>query len=239
MTKAIEPTEEFLAAAGAWGIAFDPGDLDRLGTLLALLLEANTRFNLTAITDPAEAWMKHAFDSLTLLPWIDGAGARRVIDVGSGGGFPGLALAIVLPGIAFTLLEASGKKADFLRAAAAELGLANVSVIAERAETAGRDGAHRESHDAATARAIGHLAVLLELASPLVCVGGQVLAIKGAKADQEIEESAQAMSLLHCRVVETNRTPTGTVVVIEKTGRTPKTYPRRPGEPKRCPLGRP
>ncbi len=238
MTRASEPTPEFLAAADAWGLAFDAGDLDRIGTLLALLLEANARFNLTSITDPAEAWMKHVFDSLTLLPWIEGAGPKRVIDVGSGGGFPGLALAIALPGVAFALVEATGKKAEFLRGAAAELGVANVSVIADRAETIGRDPAHREAYDLATARAVGPLAVLLELASPLVRVGGHVLSIKGAKAAQEIEEAAEAMSVLHCRLVETKRTPTGTVVVVEKTGRTPKPYPRRPGEPKRSPLRR-
>lgn len=87
-----------------------------------------------------------------------------------------------------------------------------------------------------TARAIGRLAVVLELAAPLAKVGGHVLAIKGEKAAEEIEEAGRAFTLLHCRLVETRRTPTGTIVVVEKVKRTPNLYPRRPGEPKRAPL---
>ncbi len=231
------PTEEFLREAGSYGIAFDEGDLEELGLYLALLLEANTRFNLTAITDPAQAWMRHLFDSLTLMPWLIEAGAASVIDVGSGAGLPGIPLAVAMPGLRVALLEATGKKARFLREVAAALGLRNVEVIGERAETAGRDRArHRERYDAAVARAVGTLPVVLELAAPLVRAGGHILAIKGAKAAQEIEEAAAALRLLRCEVVRTARTPTGTIVVVRKTAPTPRPYPRRPGEPKRSPL---
>jgi 16S rRNA (guanine527-N7)-methyltransferase len=235
---AQQPSARFSEAAEAYGIEFDPGDLDKLGEFLSLLLEANTRFNLTAVTDPDEAWVKHVFDSLTLLPYVVSAEATHVIDVGSGGGLPGVPLAIVLPEVDFTLLEATGKKADFLRDMAERMDLANVDVINDRAETIAHDREnHREQYDLVVARAVGRLVVLAELAVPLVRVGGHVAAIKGAKASNEIEEAAEALRLLHSRVVEATRTPTGTIVLIEKLRLTAKRYPRRPGEPKRAPLG--
>src|SRR6185295_5520740 len=128
---------------------------------------------LTAITDPTDAWTKHILDSLTLLPLLaDLPENAKLIDVGSGGGLPGLPLAIVMPHLSFTLLEATGKKVEFLRAAAAALGLKNLTMIQGRAEQLGQDrgersadgrsGAHRESYDAVTARAVGRLATLAE-----------------------------------------------------------------------------
>ncbi len=238
--SAEHPPPEFLDWIEAYGIEFDPGDLERLGRYLALLLDANTRFNLTAITDPDQAWTRHVFDSLTLLPYLDSSAAHRVIDIGSGGGLPGIPLAVAMPDVRFTLLEATGKKAVFLRETAAMLELDNIDVVGDRAETIGHDREHhRERYDAVTARAVGRLAVLLELAAPLAKVGGHILAIKGAKAAREIEDAREALRLLHCEIADTARTPTGTVVVIEKRRRTPKVYPRRPGEPKRAPLGVP
>jgi 16S rRNA (guanine527-N7)-methyltransferase len=236
--EALRPPEDFAESAESYGISFDPGDLERLGTYLALLLDANSRFNLTAVTDPNEVWTKHVFDSLTLLPYIVAAEAREVIDVGSGGGLPGVPLAITQPETDFTLLEATGKKADFLVEVVEHLELANVEVINDRAETIGHDCEnHRAQYDLVAARAVGKLTVLLELAVPLVRVGGHVAAIKGAKAGAEIEQAKRALHLLHSKVVETAGTPTGTIVLIEKLRDTPKRYPRRPGEPKRAPLG--
>lgn len=234
----LKPPATFLSQAESFGIAFDPGDLERLGLYLALLLDANTRFNLTAVTDPHEAWMKHVFDSLTLLGPLTSAQAARIIDVGSGGGLPGMPLAIALPAVNMTLLEATGKKARFLEEAAGTLGLDNVTVISERAEVAGQDRErHREQYDVAVARAVGSLAVLLELTVPLVKVGGWVMTIKGKKAKAELEQAREAIRLLHCQPGPSTRTPTGTVVVVEKLRGTEKRYPRRPGEPKRAPLG--
>ena len=163
----LEPTEAFLAAAKEYGLVFDAGDLSRLGHYLSMLLEANTRFNLTAITDPADAWHKHVFDSLTLMPWISAAAARRIADIGSGGGLPGIPLAISLPATKFVLMEATGKKVDFLKEAVLSLALTNVTVVNDRVETIGRDGAHRERYDMVIARAVGRLAVVAELAVPL------------------------------------------------------------------------
>ncbi len=244
----LEPPPDFLQAAADLGVAFDPGDLERLGLYLALLLETNKSFNLTAITDPHEAWTRHILDALTLIPLlsdIQSAAASdpatsppSIIDIGSGGGLPGIPLAIVLPHLRFTLLEATGKKADFLRAAASALALPNVTVIQARAETLGQDHrAHREHYDVATVRAVGHLAIVAELAAPLVRPGGLILCVKGAKADQEVEEAAKAIGLVGARHAATVSTPTGRIVVLEKATRTPRTYPRLDGEPKRKPLG--
>lgn len=236
-TQSLRPPDSFRREAEALGLAFDSGDIERLGSYLAMLLEANTRFNLTAITDPDGAWTKHIFDSLTLLPYIASAQAMRVIDVGSGGGLPGVPLAIAMPAVQFTLLEATGKKAGFMGDVAETLGLSNVEVINDRAETLGHDPHHREHYDVVVARAVGRLAVLLELTVPLAAVGGHVLTIKGRKAAQEISDAKKALHLLHCQVVDTARTPTGTIVVIQKLRGTAKRYPRRAGEPKRSPLG--
>ena len=180
---------------------------------------------------------RHIFDSLTLLPWIGATAAKRVIDLGSGGGLPGIPLAISMPDVQFTLVEATGKKAKFLERAVAELALSNVRVINDRAETLGQDLLnHRQRYDIVTARAVGKLTVLVELAVPLARVGGHVLAIKGGSAKSEIKQAKRAMHLLHCHVSNTVKTPTGTVVVIEKLRECPKLYPRRPGEPRRSPL---
>jgi len=234
----LRPPESFFEQIRALGIAFDEGDVERLGRYLALLLEANRHFNLTAVKDVGEAWMKHIYDSLTLLPFIVSAEAHTVIDIGSGGGVPGAPLAIVRPQAAFTLLEATGKKARFLEQTVAALHLPNVTVINARAETLGRDREHhREHYDIVTARAVGRLPVLVELAVPLLRIGGHLLAIKGEKAAEEIDDAKEVLHRLHSRVVDTGRTATGTIIIIEKQRRSPKLYPRRPGEPGRAPLG--
>lgn len=244
LPQPLAPTEAFLDAVDAFGIAFESGDLEQLGLYLALLLETNKQFNLTGFKDPSVAWMRLIFDSLTLMPLLDALGATnatnatRVIDVGSGGGLPGIPLAIVYPDIEFTLLEATGKKARFLHDAAAALERSNIAVVNARAETAGQDReTHRDRYDVVTARAVGKLAELLELTIPLAKVGGLVLAIKGDKAPQEVAEAEAALRTLHASVADLVRTPTGTIVVIEKRSATPKLYPRRPGEPHRAPLG--
>jgi len=237
MRDVLAPPQSFLKDAEALGIRFESDDCDRLGRFLALLFEANQRFNLTSITDPEEAWSRHILDSLTLLPYIVQSGATSVIDIGSGGGLPGIPLAIVAPEVSFTLLEATEKKARYLRSAGEALKLDNVQVVNERAEVAARDReAHREQYDLVIARAVGRLPVLIELTVPFARVGGHVLAIKGQRAAEEVAESRSALHKLHAVVVDANRTPTGTIVVIEKQRRTPKLYPRRPGEPKRNPL---
>lgn len=215
-----------------------------------MLMHANTRMNLTSIRDEREAWDRHIFDSLTLIPLLSELGdGAEVIDIGSGGGLPGLPLAIACPRLRFTLMDATKKKCDYLGQAADALGLGNVRVICARAEALGQDrgektatgraDAHREHYDLAMARGVGQVAMLAELTVPLVKVGGLVLMTKGQRAEQELADAKQALHLLHAAHAGTVDTPTGKVVAIEKLRRTPRDYPRRDGEPKRSPLGVP
>lgn len=236
----LAPPPRFLDDAAALGIAFDDGDLERLGRHLALVLEVNKHTNLTAVKDADEAWTRHVLDSLTLLQVLvelpDGA---RIVDVGTGAGFPGIPLAIARPDLHVTLLDATAKKAEFLRLCAQRLGLANVDVDNQRAEAAGRypDGRLRDRFDAVTCRAVGRLAVAAELCVPLARVGGVLILTKGAKADEELTEAKPALHVLHVRHAGTIQTSTGRLVVLTKDRPTPKAYPRRDGEPKRSPLG--
>jgi 16S rRNA (guanine527-N7)-methyltransferase len=233
----LQPPADFVPRASSLGIEFEPGDIDKLSRYLALLLEANTQFNLTAITDPQQAWTRHILDSLTLVPFLISAEAKRIIDIGSGGGLPGIPLAIVMPEAQVTLVESTGKKATFLQKTAESLDLHNVIVLNERAETLGRDHQqYREQYDAVIARAVGRMPVLLELTVPLAKIGGHVFAMKGEKAAEEIADAKPALHLLHAQVVDSHQTPTGTIVVVEKQRKTPRVYPRLPGEPKRSPL---
>ena len=247
-TETIQPTPGFLEEAAALGIEFEPGEVEKLGRYLALLLETNKTHNLTAVTEHAEAWRRHVLDSLTLVAVISDAAnqpggdsgeksAFSVIDVGSGGGLPGVPLAIVMPRVSFTLLEATGKKADFLKQVVADLGLKNARVVQQRAERAGRMEEHREHYDAAVARAVGPMAVISELCVPLVKVGGSVLLIKGQKAEEELAAAKKALHMLHAVHAGTVETPTGRIVVLDKPRKTPAAYPRVDGEPKRAPLG--
>jgi 16S rRNA (guanine527-N7)-methyltransferase len=240
--EAISPlaiSPDFIPAAEGLGLAFEPGELDQLGRYLTLLIETNKQFNLTAVDDPSTVWTRHVLDALTLLPMLaDLPEEAMIIDVGSGGGVPGIPLSICMPHVKFTLLEPTGKKAAFLTTVAKSLGLANVRVVSDRAENLGQDKArHREKYHAAIARAVGAMNMLVELMIPLVAQGGLILCIKGAKADEELEAARTAIGLLGARHAGTTDTPTGRVVVLEKASKTPNLYPRRDGEPKRKPIG--
>lgn len=239
----IPPTDEFKAACAELGIELEPGEPERLRAYLGLLYKANETTNLTAIRDESEAWMKHILDALTLLPVLaeirPAAGHLAVCDVGSGGGVPAIPLAIVCPDARFTLLEATGRKAELLRHFTRELGLSNVAIINGRAEQRGAFGSGelRDAFDLVTARALGRIAVAAELCVPLAREGGLVAFVKGQRAEEELEEAKPALHMLHAVPTATIDTPTGRIVILEKSRRTPKVYPRRDGEPKRSPLG--
>jgi 16S rRNA (guanine527-N7)-methyltransferase len=219
----------------------------KLEAYLEQLLSATQEMNLTAIVEREEAWNRHIVESLRLLPLLEdefGAShgqervqARRLIDVGSGGGLPGMVIAIMRPDLAVTLLEATEKKARFLERTGMLLGLANLSVISERAEDAAKSGsALRESFDMVTARAVAPLRVLLELTVPFLRVSGLLVAVKGERAESELNDAQVALELLGTRLESSHRQPTATVLRLRKTQVTLGKYPRRPGEPKRNPL---
>ena len=229
---------EFLAQAAELGIAFEPGEVEKLGRFLALLLHANTAMNLTAIKEPGEAWRRHILDALTLMaPLSEMPDGATVIDIGTGGGVPGVPLAIVRPDLRFTLLDATAKKTAFVRTAMDMLGVEHALVVTARAEQAARDPQHRDAYDAAIARAVGPLATIAELATPFVKPGGVSLLVKGERAGEELDQAKAALHLLLSAHAGTLETPTGRIVILEKMRPTPKAYPRGNGEPKRKPLG--
>lgn len=210
-----------------------------------LLLDWNQRVNLTAITERDAVYVRHFLDALTLVPPIEellGSGRLRVIDVGSGGGLPGMALAIVRPEWQITLLDATRKKVSVLQTFAEELALDNVAAVWGRAETVAHEQAHREAYDVAVARAVAELRELAEYCLPFIRIGGYVLAPKGTGVDDEVDAAQNALDVLGGSLVEVAPVPISTVdteqtiVILEKTAPTPDEYPRRPGRPGKRPL---
>jgi 16S rRNA (guanine527-N7)-methyltransferase len=234
---------EALLAARPTVIDLPPGSLDRLERFVALLLDANRRLNLTRIVNPDAVAVGHLLDALAALPVLDALAPTRLVDLGSGGGIPAIPLAIARPGWSWTLIEVTRRKAAVLTEFASALDLAGVQVVAERAETVGRDVAHRERYDVATARACAALPTLVELAMPLVRVGGTLVAWKGPliEGDPEVDRGARAAALVGAgpaRLVPTRSAELGgrTLIVMDKAFASPARYPRRPGQPERRPL---
>jgi 16S rRNA (guanine527-N7)-methyltransferase len=215
-------------------------DFERLEEIL---LDWNRRFNLTAITGREDIRTKHFLDSLSCLKVIQPRPGLRVVDIGTGAGFPGIPLKIAAPDIRLTLVESVRKKADFCRFAAGELQLREVSVLTARAEEVGQDPAHREQYHWAVARAVADLCVLAEYLLPLVKVGGYALAQKGANGPAEAQSAAGALRLLGGaveKIVPVELPGIAEIrylIVVQKTAATPPQYPRRAGVPSKKPLG--
>jgi 16S rRNA (guanine527-N7)-methyltransferase len=214
--------------------------LARLDRYLDLLAQANQRMNLTRIESRAAAEVQHVADALTLLPFLP-PGPHRLADIGSGGGVPGIPLAIARPDATVMLIESTQKKAAFLKSAAAELGLENVSVSSWRAEDVGHSNS-RETFDIVTARAVGALAFLAEWSLPLVRKGGKLLAMKGPRLAEELPAAARAIRMLGggepiVHPVTTLPGITGHVIVeITKIAKTDPRYPRPATQAKGKPL---
>jgi 16S rRNA (guanine527-N7)-methyltransferase len=223
----LAPPEGFAARLSELGVPLDASVIARLGDYLARLLAMNEHMNLTAITEPAAAWERHVLDSLTLVPLLAelGAGAR-LVDVGSGGGLPGIPLALARPDLQVTLVEATQKKAAFLSAVAEALGLSNVSVRAERAEQLAA-GELLGTFDAVTARAVARLSLLVPWTVPLAKPGGLVLLVKGQRADEELAEAARILRKQQTAHERTVATPTGRIVVLRRGAEEPKRKPGR------------
>ena len=218
-----------LAARG--GVSLSERQRQQLSIYLDLLLTANAIMNLTRITDRAAAEVQHVGDALTLLPFIP-EGQISIADLGSGGGVPGLPLAIARPDAAVTLIESTKKKAAFLANAAKELGLENVRVLGQRAEEVGRSDA-RESFDIAVARAVATLDWLAEWCLPLTKVGGKMLAMKGKRAAEELPTASRAIRTLGGgeTVVHPIELPGAENLVVIEVPKIRKSDPRYPRDP--------
>lgn len=233
--------ELLLSRAAEAGIPLTRGDAEKIAAYHQMLTEANARFNLTRVNDdPAEAIDRNYLDCLA--PLKAGMGkVRRAIDVGSGAGFPGIPLCICLPDTRFVLLDAQGKRAEFLSQVISELGL-NAEALHLRAEDAARKPELRERFDLATARAVAPLNLLAEYLLPFVRTGGRMLAYKGPTAEEEIAQAENALDILGGRYLRSEPAPIPgrdwdhRLVWIEKVKPAPEKYPRRAGKPERSPL---
>ena len=231
-----------ILAQGLPALGIDGGCIPQLVEFSRLLLEKNQVMNLTAITEPRDVATLHLLDSLAVAAAGDLNG-KSVIDVGTGAGFPGMPLAIAVPGIRMTLLDSLGKRVAFLEEACQALGLKGIQCVHGRAEEFA--AAHREGYDVAVSRAVAALPVLCELCLPLVKVGGVFLAMKSSHSGEETEQAARAISLLGGKLesVTDYSIPTTDIthrlLVIRKLSPTPKKYPRRFAQIKKQPLGAP
>ena len=223
-------------------IAPPEGAVDKLCRYAGLLVEQNRVMNLTAITQPEGIARLHFLDSAALLPLLGDTADKRLIDVGTGAGFPGLPLKILLPQLDVTLLDSLNKRVDWLNEVSAQLGLTGVRAIQGRAEEKALDKSMRDSFDLVTARAVADLRLLAELCLPFVKVGGRFLAMKSVDSDQELDQAAHAIKLLGGRVrdVKDYAIPgadvTHRLVIVEKVAPTLKGYPRRWAKIQKAPL---
>lgn len=211
------------------GIILDDTALDRFDTYAELLVEWNSKMNLTAITEPEEIEVKHFLDCLMLPKFFNFDYIQTVIDVGAGAGFPSVPLLIYKPDLCLTMMDAINKRLTFLDTAVHALGL-EAQLIHERAEAAGQDENYREKFDLATARAVAPMNVLAEYCLPFVKVGGYFVALKGSNDDTE--EAKNAIATLGGEIVDNisyklNGTEPRSIVVIKKISQTPTQFPRK------------
>lgn len=223
-----------------------PDQLERQQRLLKRFLEENVKLNLSALRTEDTCWNGNILDSLSFLEILSPGGSLPVphtlIDVGTGGGFPLLPLAIALEKTRCTGVDSTKKKIDAIERIARDLDLRNVSLIPERAEVIGRDPRHREHYDVVLSRAVAQLSTLLEYTAPLARVGGHVILWKSLKIEEELAASEEARRTLKCRLTQTHVYDLGgdwgkrQLLVFTKEGLTPRMYPREVGVPGKLPI---
>ena len=225
-----------------FGISLSAEQVQQFETYMSLLGEWNERINLTTIVDREDVLIRHFIDSLSVLTLYQPQAHDRLIDVGTGAGLPGIPLAIVHPELSITLMDATGKKVQFLEAVKEALGLQQIVVVQSRAEEGGQDIFFREEFDVVVARALARLPVLLEYLLPFAKVGGVCIAMKGENPQEELADSTLALRTLGGQLEELVRFDlpivniTHHLIRFRKTNLTPAKYPRRPGMPTRKPL---
>ncbi|MDB6256694.1 16S rRNA (guanine(527)-N(7))-methyltransferase RsmG [Lactobacillus amylovorus] len=209
-----------------------------------MLIEVNERVNLTRITEEDEVYLKHFYDSITPLftfgaVFKDGA---TLCDVGAGAGFPSIPLKILKPGLKVTIVDSLQKRLNFLKDLISELGLTDVELVHGRAEDVGQNKLYRERFDIVTARAVARMSVLSEYCLPLVKKGGYFVALKGPKAEDELDDGKKALEVLGGKLIKDEELtlPASeeerTLVLVQKVKSTPKKYPRQAGTPRRKPI---
>ena len=205
-----------------------------------LILEWNEKINLTAITEPSDIILKHFVDCLTIKKYINKN--EKIVDIGTGAGFPGIPLAIMNKENEFTLVDSLNKRINFLNEVKENLDLKNVITIHSRAEEFGQNKIYREKFDIAVSRAVANLTTLSEYMLPLIKLGGKSICMKGSEINEELEHSKKAIKILGGKIekienfelADTNNKRN--IITISKIEKTPEKYPRKPGTPAREPI---
>jgi len=223
--------------AAAMGVDLSPAQLDMFGVYRDMLLDWNSRMNLTAVTDPGQIITKHFADSLSLLRFIPRDKPLRLLDAGTGAGFPGAPLAIAAPLFTVTLMDSLNKRLLFLNELVAALSLKNAATVHSRLEDAGRGKEHRERYDAVASRAVARMDILAEYCLPLTRAGGYFYALKGPAGRDEAAGAAATIGRLGGAIERVEEVALfdsvageelrHTVVIIKKVMATPAAYPRR------------
>lgn len=223
-------------------IPYDAAVIDRFKNYMDMILEWNEKVNLTAITDREEFLKKHYIDSVLCYGFPEMQRAEKLIDVGTGGGFPGVPLALLFPQKQFVLMDSLKKRLNIIDDLIEKLGITNVETLHGRAEDMGRSMEHREKYDICVSRAVANLSTLSEYCLPFIKVGGSFLAYKGTKAEEEINSAKSAIFLLGGNITREERVSLRgydlehNIIVINKTKNTSAKYPRKAGIPSKDPL---
>ena len=221
-------------------VNFTVEQLEKFYRYMELLIEWNEKINLTAIVEPEEIIVKHFMDSLTILKYIQDA--EKIVDIGTGAGFPGIPLKIMLENNKIVLVDSLNKRLLFLQEVINELELKNIETIHSRAEDFGQNKKYRETYDIATSRAVANLSTLSEYLLPTVRIGGKCLCMKASDVEDEIKQAEKAIKVLGGKIEKIDNfvlpeTDIGrTIIIIEKRQKTPNEYPRKAGIPNKKPI---
>ena len=233
-------SQKMIAYAKEIEIVLNEKQIEQFYQYMELLLEWNQKINLTAITNPEEIILKHFIDSLTIAKHIKKE--AKLIDVGTGAGFPGIPLKIVREDIEITLLDSLNKRINFLKEVIEKLELTNIQTIHSRAEDLAKNKNYRERFDYATSRAVANMTTLSEYLIPFVKVGGCVICMKGAEINEETQQSQKAIAILGGKIIqkEAFQLPQSdikrNIIILEKVKQTPMKYPRKAGMPAKEPI---
>ncbi len=224
------------------GIQLSDEQLKQFSIFYDYMIEMNQVMNLTSITEEDEVILKHFYDSMSVIKYYDFHDQINVIDVGTGAGFPGIPLAILLPNVQFTLMDSLNKRITFLNEVVKKCGLKNVECIHSRAEELAKDGDYRENYDVCVSRAVANLSVLLEYCIPFIKKGGKFISYKSISSEEELTDSKNAQNKLCCKLKEniSFELPDTDIkrnfLIFEKFDHTADKYPRNNGIPRKKPL---